>query len=73
MNGPEHFVEGERVLAVAETLDWQDPTSREAPFAALCIEAAKAHFAAAQVAATITSAATAAGVEFPVNWVEALS
>jgi hypothetical protein len=51
MTGPEHYAEGERLLAYADSL-------QDAPeVGAVVIAGAHAHFAAAQVAATIEAAA----------------
>lgn len=64
MNGPQHYIEGERLLALAEQTDW---TTEHEPYRGPAIAAAHAHFAAAQVCATMELAgATAPG------WAEAL-
>lgn len=71
MNGPQHYAEGERVLAVAEGLDWQE--GRDVHLAALCVEAANAHFAAALVAATIDSSTSIRDSAVAHDWEQVLS
>jgi hypothetical protein len=72
VNGPEHYAEGERVLAVAEGLDWQTPDGMDGSFARLCIEAAQAHFAAAQVAATMDVAGASVNGVVTTGWADAI-
>lgn len=51
MNGPQHYLEGEKRLAYAEQAYWDTPDDRE--IATTHALLAQAHFAAAQVATTI--------------------
>jgi hypothetical protein len=68
VNGAQHYAEGERLLAVAETLDWQDPNSRERNFAHLLLDAAQARFLAALVASTVDTSEKVRSEDIAIAW-----
>jgi hypothetical protein len=71
VTGPEHYVEGEKWLKLAQL-----PPSDGGPMGldqqAVMVETASAHFAAAQVAATATGIYWRDSPNQPAEWAEAI-
>jgi hypothetical protein len=68
MNGPEHYREAERLLALAESTDW---TTEQEPYRDTAVAAAQAHATLAHVAAIAnhqSSDERAALADAPTPW-----